>query len=268
MEIYESHSPDVTPDVTPDVAPDPTPRALDRLVHLLSPCPCLGCGVPLPGRRTPLLLCAGCRAALPSAAIDPDAACPTCGRAVSRAAAGSPCGACRLRRPSFDRLIAPWRDAPPLAPVLRAFKFRRLDHLGEGLAELLAAAAGPRLAGCDGLVPVPLHWRRRLARGYDQVAEIARPLGRRLGLPVVDALRRRRPTAPQTDLGRAERQRNLRDAFAARRCGRIAGRRLAVLDDIATTGATLDAAAAALRAAGAREVIAVAVALREATAGV
>jgi ComF family protein len=114
----------------------------------------------------------------------------------------------------------------------------------------------------DVVVPIPLHWHRLLKRGYNQAEAIARPLALGLGLPLVDALRRRQPTRPQARLSRAQRASNLSLAFSVKRRhrGRVAGRRLALIDDVITTGATIDAAARALREAGAGPVLAVAAA--------
>jgi ComF family protein len=233
-------------------------RPLDLLVHLLLPTPCLGCGAALPARRAPLLLCPPCRGRLPRA---PAPACTGCGRALSPALpAGARCSPCRRRPPSFVRLVAPWLYAPPLDAAIRALKYRRLEHLAGDLAALLAAAEP--LAGCDAVVPVPLHWRRRLARGFNQAERIARPLASRLGLPLVAALVRRVPTARQAALDRGGRLRNVAGAFACRRGAAVSGRRLALVDDVVTTGATLDEGARALLAAGAAAVVAVAVARR------
>jgi ComF family protein len=197
--------------------------------------------------------------------------------AAPLAAAGLPagfaCGRCRSSPPAFERLHAGWRYEPPLDAVIARLKFGRLDYLGSHLGRALARRLEDRLVappggqptgrsgvrpGCELVVPVPLHWRRRLARGYDQAAAIARPLARELDLPFAAVLVRRRPTPPQTALGRADRLSNLDGAFAVRLRGRerIRGRRLLLVDDVATTGATLDAAAAALRRAGAAAVVA------------
>lgn len=245
---------------------------LARTLHLLLPAPCLGCGDPLPARVPRLALCTACRGAL-AAPLAP--ACAVCSTplAADPVPAGFRCGRCRARPPAFDRLIAAWRYAPPLDSVIRALKFSRRDDLGTGLAAGLAERlereppAGPAAPPADVVVPVPLHWRRRLGRGYNQAERIARPLARRLGLPLTGALVRRRATPPQTALGGAERRRNPRGAFALARGSAVRGRRVLLVDDVATTGATLDAAAACLRAAGAARIVAAAAALRPASEG-
>ena len=230
-------------------------RLLDRLVHALLPAPCLGCGRPLPAAGAPLGLCAVCRAALVPV---PRQACAVCLRPLAAHAlpAGYRCGVCRQSPPAFDRLLALWSYRPPLDTVVRGLKFGRLDYLGRHLAAAIAAALGPQLAGCDQAVPVPLHWRRRLARGYNQAERIARPLAGHLGLPCVQALARRRATPPQSLLGREERLANLRRAFRVPRPDRVRGLHILLIDDVATTGATLDAAATALKKAGAAAVTA------------
>jgi ComF family protein len=240
----------------PGVAP-PGPRLRDRLLHALLPAPCLGCGRPLPAARTLLGLCGPCRATL---ARLPRQGCAVCSRPL---AAHSPpegylCGACRLRPPAFDRLIALWSYQPPLDAVVQAFKFRRLDYLGLHLAEALAVELGAALTGFDLLVPVPLHWRRRLARGYNQAERIARPLAGRLGIPFAPVLRRVHATPPQSLLGREDRLANLRRAFRVRRNAAVHSLRILLVDDVTTTGATLEAAASALRNAGAAAVTALA----------
>ncbi len=183
---------------------------------------------------------------------------------AAAAPAGYLCGRCRDRPPAYDRLLALWSYEPPLDAVVRGLKFGRLDylgrHLGLALAEAFFPAGGPAPGGVgsiDLVVPVPLHWRRRLARGYNQAERIARPLAAALGRPLAGALVRRRATPPQSALGRRERLANPRRAFRGRGAGRgVAGRVVLLVDDVATTGATLDAAALALKRCGAAEVIA------------
>jgi ComF family protein len=188
----------------------------------------------------------------------PREACAICSRPLAAYAlpAGYRCDACRRRPPAFDCLLALWSYRPPLDAVVQGLKFRRLDYLGRHLALALAEGLGSQIAGCDRVIPVPLHWRRRFARGYNQAERIARPLASRLELPFSAALSRRRATPPQSLLGRDDRLANLRSAFRVRRPERIRGLHLLLVDDVATTGATLDAAAAALKNAGAAAVTA------------
>lgn len=220
------------------------------LLEILAPSVCLAC--PATGAHR-LGLCAACRGRLRR--LWPPT-CAGCGRslAAAHAPAGYRCGSCRARGSPLHRLVAVWSYQPPLDRVVKALKFERLSFLGPELArEMLRAGLEPPAA--DLVAPVPLHWRRRLARGFDQAEGIARPLADALGVPWARALRRVRATPAQTrqTAGRG-RRRNLRGAFRARRHAPIAGRRVLLIDDVVTTGATLEAAARALRRAGARRV--------------
>lgn len=234
----------------------PGRRLVDRLLQILLPAACLGCGRALPARGTSLGLCAPCRAALAPVPAD---ACAVCARPLAAYALPEDyrCGACREDPPAFDRLLALWSYRPPLDAVVQALKFGRLDYLGGHLAAALAQGLDGRLGGFDRVVPVPLHWRRHLTRGYNQAERIARPLAGLLGIPHASALSRRRATPPQSLLGRDKRLANLRRAFRVPRPDRVRTLRILLVDDVATTGATLDAAAAALRKAGAAAVTAV-----------
>lgn len=161
---------------------------------------------------------------------------------------------------SLDNLHSRWAYAPPLDSVIQGLKFGRLEFLGRDLADSLhSLLEEQRELDIDVVIPIPLHWHRRLARGYNQAEAIARPLAKRLGKPMVNGLRRSRSTRPQALLGRRQRQINLHRAFAVRpvRAGRILNQRVLLVDDVVTTGATLATAAVCLRSAGARSVLAV-----------
>ena len=212
--------------------------------RLLWPRLCLACGEP---GQDGLDLCAACTAQWPGNAV----ACSGCALPLPHPGL---CGDClrrgaRARRPVLDGVHAACRYVAPADRLLLRFKFHRDLAAGALLAQLMArACAGqPRPAL---LVPVPLHRARLRHRGYDQALELARPLGRALDLPLAeDRLVRVRATGPQSELGRTARRRNVRGAFAVRD-GPPLPAHVVLVDDVMTTGATLAAAAQALRRAG------------------
>ena len=232
-------------------------ECLGRALATVFPTACVGCGSALPW-AAPLALCAGC---LPRLRAPASPACRGCGRPLLGVAAAEPgplCGACRRRPPPWQSLVAAYLNLSPLVGVVRALKFGRGDHLGEALSAALAARCAPWVDRVDVVTPVPLPWTRLLVRGYNQAEAVARPLARELGLPYRTLLRRR-PRPRQALLSRAERRRNLRGAFTPRR-RLAAGMRVLLVDDVMTTGATLFAAACALRRAGAATIHAAVVA--------
>jgi ComF family protein len=159
----------------------------------------------------------------------------------------------------LERIDAPYVYCEPVKTWILALKYRRARALGRGLGLLVAAAMTPSRATIDALVPVPLHPSRWRERGYNQALEIATPIGRRFGVPVlVRGIRRIRATPEQAALGAADRASNLAGAFRIDRA--LAGRRVCIVDDVITTGATANALACALLDAGAAGVMAVAVA--------
>ncbi|MEM1177611.1 MAG: ComF family protein [Acidobacteriota bacterium] len=197
-------------------------------------------------------LCMACRRRLLSAPVHK---CCGCGVELPAAATVDPdrrCAACAHRPPPWRRLSWVWHYRSPLDAVVVGLKFRRLDYLAERLARPLASALEKSSDDLDAVVPVPLHWTRRLRRGYDQAALLAFGVGDLLGLPVVDGLIRSRRTPPQSKRDRSGRRRNLESAFRGRRS--LKGRRVLLIDDVITTGATLESATGALLAAGVAEV--------------
>ena len=232
---------------------------LDRLIGFFLPAPCLDCKTPLPWRTQPLNLCATCHTRLQRS---DDENCRLCGATTSVGA--WLCPHCRQDPPAFDCFLAGWRYQPPLDAVIRAFKFGRLEYLGRHLADALRRELAQQLDDHDVVVAVPLHWRRHLQRGFNQSALIAAPLARHLGLPNRALLRRVRATAPQSSLRRSARRVNVAGAFRSRspRGGGInpRGARVLLVDDVATTGATLHEASLALKRAGVERITAVATA--------
>ncbi|HJX29070.1 MAG TPA: ComF family protein [Thermoanaerobaculia bacterium] len=231
------------------------PSWRDRLLHALLPAPCLGCGQPLPATGTTLGLCQACRGRLRPIT---GRTCAACARPLEgNLPEGWCCASCRHHPPAFDRLLALWSYEPPLDAVVQALKFRRLDYLGRQLGEALTTRWREEIDTVDVVVPVPLHWARRLARGYNQAERIASVLAHRVDRPLIAALGRGRATPPQTSLGRDQRLVNLRKAFRIRRAGAIRKRHVLLVDDVATTGATIEAAATVLKRAGAAEITAI-----------
>jgi len=173
------------------------------------------------------------------------------------------CGLCRRGLYQFDRL----RSFGPFDGVLRGllhlFKYNRVGPLARPLAQLLGVVLheDPTLGAADIVLPVPLHPRRERARGYNQALLLARELARSLELPLDSSLLiRTRDTPSQTGLTPRQRRLNVRGAFAVTPRSRVKGKRILLIDDVATTGATLDACARALKRAGAARVEAVTVA--------
>jgi ComF family protein len=144
----------------------------------------------------------------------------------------------------------------PVRNALHRLKYRRDIGLGEALTPQLSEFVASLHWPVDIVVPVPLGRKRLLERGYNQVNLIARPLSMAMRLPYTsDALARHHETRSQVGLSRSQRQENVRGAFLARG-GRVTGRTVLLVDDVATTGSTLSSCAEALYAAGARDVFA------------
>ena len=186
--------------------------------------------------------CVPCRAALP---WNRDA-CLRC--AIPLPGGDAACGNCLRRPPPVSETRAAFVYGDPVDRLLPRFKFHRDLAAGRALAEAMAErlASLPRP---DALVAVPLHRARLRQRGYDQALELAKPLSRALGIPLLrDTLQRVRTTVPQSRLDAKARRRNLRGAFVA--TGAALPAHVALVDDVMTTGATLHSAALALRHAG------------------
>ena len=157
------------------------------------------------------------------------------------------CGACLSNPPHFETTIALWLYQFPCDRLVQALKYRAWLALAPFFARSLASRA---LAEVDIVLPMPLHPRRLAQRGFNQALEIARDLARRTGATLEPrGARRTRDTIPQTDLPYEERARNIRGAFASDLD--LSGKAVAVVDDVMTTGATLNELAGVLKRAGA-----------------
>jgi ComF family protein len=209
---------------------------------------CAACGAP----EVPL--CEGCRASL----AENGPACPRC--AAPTGELSIVCRRCVREPLAIDQIVAPWRFGGQLASAIRRLKFANATHVARTLAPLWAPVL--EAAARDAVVvPVPLHWRRRLRRGYDHTWLLALHACAAAGLPRPEPLLRRIRHAPaQSTLPAAARAANVRGAFEARGA---APTEVVLVDDVVTTGSTLAAAAEALYDAGARTVIGIAIARAE-----
>jgi len=196
-------------------------------------------------------LCPGCERNLPVLRH----ACPRCAIPYEHPDTRGECGDCQKHPPAFAHTIALYRYAPPVDHFIRALKFHQQLGLARLLGEQLARRLVPETARPDVIMPVPLHNARLRERGYNQALEIARPVARALSVPLdFRSLVRMRATAPQTGMTVEARRKNLRGAFALRDDAAVRNLRVALVDDVMTTGSTLQAAAQCLLAAGASEV--------------
>ncbi len=211
-----------------------------KLRQALPAQPCLLCGA---ASRNGIW-CAACDADLPYLTAPH---CPVCALPTL---AGATCGSCLQHAPAFDRTAAVFAYAFPLDKLVQALKYGEQLVLVNSLADKLAQRVVIRP---DCIVPMPLHPARLRERGFNQSLELARRIGRKLHIPLLDNVCQRvRDTPPQAALRWKERNRNVRRAFTC--AANLSGQHVAVVDDVMTSGASLQELALALRAAGAREV--------------
>ncbi|MBI3903726.1 MAG: ComF family protein [Nitrosomonadales bacterium] len=211
-----------------------------KLEQTLPAQPCLLCGA----LSRHGLWCAACDAGLPYLVA---AHCPVCALPVPD---GRVCGRCLKQPPHFGRTVAVFAYAFPLDKLMQAFKFNEQLLLADSFADKLAQRISERP---DCVVPMPLHPARLRERGFNQSLELARRVARQLELPLLPhACERIRDTPAQSALKWRERSKNVRKAFVCTQD--VAGKHVAMVDDVMTSGASLNELAAALRRAGAREV--------------
>ena len=211
-----------------------------RAADAALPQDCLLCAAPAASS----LICPACEAQLPRL---PAALCPVC---ALPSPAGAPCGACLKAPPHYDATLAAFAYDFPLDRVIQALKYgselAAIPFLGNSLADCVHIDS-------DLIVPLPLHPARLRQRGFNQALEIARRFAARRYLPLAAAIcERTHDSAPQASLPWAERQRNVRGAFLCR--VDLAGKRVVAVDDVMTTGATLNEFARTLKHAGAAHV--------------
>ncbi len=214
-------------------------RLWDLILDLLFPPKCAGCGSW--GRW----LCDDC---LRSIRFLEEPCCRFCGAPLDE---WGVCPSCSLEPHSLEGIISVAYFEGSIQKAVHLFKYRGRTALAPTLAELMASQVLRHPVRADGIVPVPLHPSRLKERGYNQSALLAESLGRRLGLPVINgALERIRCTRPQVGLSAQERKENVKGAFRAYP-SLVAGKDLILVDDVCTTGATLEECGLALKDAGA-----------------
>lgn len=222
-----------------------------RLLHALLPSTCALCGACAgPAHEA---VCGACQAAYVLARTR----CPCCANPLGPLDAGRRCGGCLAEAPAFDATVAGCDYAAPLDALVLQLKFGAALALAPWMARVLRdavlAAALPALP--DVLCPVPLGARRLVERGYNQALEVARPLGAAMGVALApQLLLRTRETAAQSGAAPGERRNNVRGAFGVNADVALRGRHVGVVDDVMSSGHTLDEIAAVLKEAGAARV--------------
>lgn len=235
---------------------------MSRLLDGLYPPVCVQCNAVLREGRA---LCDCCDEQLPRLEAP---FCQCCGEAFAgRIEAAATCPRCLEEDPAYEFVRPVLRRDDGALELIHRFKYQCQIHLAGELGRIAAEAfSDPRLIQARQerwpLVPVPLHWRRQRRRHFNQSAEIARVMSRHCELPVLAALKRVRATGTQTALSRKQRRENLRGAFALSRHGRRMLQRLeagvVLVDDVMTTGATVEECTRVLRRAGVGQVVVVA----------
>jgi ComF family protein len=227
-------------------------QLLAARLHAGIPCCCALCGC-----SGASVLCTGCRQRY---LAPPAPRCPQCAMSLpADTSAAAVCSNCLRRPPAFDATFVVTDYEAPLDQLVLDLKFGAQLALAPLFGTLLAQAMRqqPRAAWPTLLAPAPLGRQRLVERGFNQALEIGRTLARELGLPLqARLLERCRDTTPQTLLAPAERRANLRLAFAVppAKLGQVRGRHVGIIDDVITTGVTLDEIAATLKRAGAARV--------------
>jgi ComF family protein len=236
---------------------------IDTLLRWVYPEDCAECQQPTGDRRWPSF----CHACWKSIRALEGPICPCCGRPFDSrlALAHSPghvCGPCQVSPPAYDRAFSPYRYEGVLAKAIHLYKYKHRSVLAAPLAQLMLVWQ-PRLPTCDIVLPVPLHPSRLRAREYNQALLLAAPIAASLSLPLsLDHLVRVRATLPQTALNRSERADNVRRAFDVRRPQELEDRRVLLIDDVLTTGSTVNECAKALRRAKAKAIVVLTLARR------
>jgi ComF family protein len=228
-------------------------RLSGYLLDLIFPADCLVCGAPhREGKRYPV--CTPCLSAVEP--LHAEYLCSSCGTPFLNQwplDEEGCCALCRLGIRGFDGAFSFGSYEGALRRLIHLFKYEGIRPLAAPLGRLLSHAL-PRDREFDAVVAMPMHWRRRWRRGFNQSELLAREIARRIGKPVLCPVHKRKNTSVQAGLTSAARRRNVSGAFTARPGDAVRGKRVLLVDDVLTTGATAAACAAAIRRAGAASV--------------
>lgn len=205
-----------------------------------------------------------CRTCWETISLIREPRCPRCGqphtsKKIHESPLPLPCRVCRATTPFFDRALAAAYYEDMLKEAIHQFKFRQKTALGNPLAQILATTLSKEfhLFNNHTVLPVPLHRTRQRQRGYNQSAILAKEVARHFHLPLVlNNLRRIRPTESQARLnGRKARQENVKDAFQVTSPAELCEKQVILVDDVMTTGATVNECAKTLKKAGVKSVL-------------
>jgi ComF family protein len=216
-------------------------KLIELAVDSFFPRRCVGCG------KIGVFLCPECLGKLPRL-LPP--LCPSCGKPQ---ASGIVCPDCRRRQTEIDGIRSPFKFEEIIRKAIHQLKYRNLKAISPCLAELLADYLRSNPLPGEALIPVPLHPRRLRERGYNQSSLLARHLGGSIDLPVIEGyLTRVKQAQPQVKaVNVEERRRNVTGAFVCRD-ERVSGKQVILVDDVCTSGATLESCAIALKSKGAK----------------
>ena len=228
-----------------------SPAFLEPLFSLFFPPHCAGCAVKVEAKQD---FCAACAATIEFIQIP---RCQICSQPFDGISAEFECPNCRGAAFHFECAVSVVRSRRVIRELIHRLKYSREIWIAKTLGRILSRGLeDSRLSGqdFDAIVPVPLHSKRLREREFNQAALFAEQLSLYSGLPVRDVLVRSRYTGTQTALDRAERRQNLRNAFSLRKNAEVTDQNLLLIDDVLTTGSTLDACAAILLEQGAESV--------------
>lgn len=225
------------------------------VLELIFPASCVGCGSGMSAANPSGWICGKCLAGI---RINSGIFCDVCGRRLAIGPAASRCPVHHWSKLRAVGAVGDYSD-PVLKEMIIKYKYRFVRELAEPLATLAAAyfanSMRPYIGEPAVLVPIPLAGRRQRWRGFNQASELAALTAAKINLPVAEALRRTRYEKPQAAISRRKhRFENVKDAFSVIRPEIVKNRHIILVDDVATSGATLEAAATSLRQAGAKAV--------------